>query len=173
MPNGPRSIALPSPGASTSALSSPAMVAPLRVGCRPDPAIDADALPTPGRQTASTPYLVLGSQGRYANAQRPPLPGRCWARVDPSARAPGSPACLPRSPTTIRIAMRTMNPVHESTSCAVAACAEIIGAKWTALLVHDLSEGARRFSDLDHLRARLRLLSLPDCFRVLAAGCRV
>ena len=36
--------------------------------------------------------------------------------------------------------MRTMNPVHESTSCAVAACAEIIGAKWTALLVHDLSE---------------------------------
>ena len=46
--------------------------------------------------------------------------------------------------------MRTMNPVHESTSCAVAACAEIIGAKWTALLVHDLSEGPRRFSQLEH-----------------------
>ena len=43
-----------------------------------------------------------------------------------------------------------MNPVHEATSCAVAACAEIIGAKWTALLVHDLSEGPRRFSELEH-----------------------
>src|SRR5436305_1004000 len=44
---------------------------------------------------------------------------------------------------------RTMNPVHETATCAVAACAEIIGAKWTALLVHDLSEGPRRFSQLE------------------------
>ena len=41
-----------------------------------------------------------------------------------------------------------MNAVHETTSCSVAACAEIVGAKWTALLVHDLSEGPRRFSEL-------------------------
>ena len=41
--------------------------------------------------------------------------------------------------------MRTMKEVHDA-SCSVAACAEIIGAKWTAILVHDLSEGARRFS---------------------------
>ena len=46
--------------------------------------------------------------------------------------------------------MRTMNPIHEVHSCAVAACAEIIGAKWTAILVHDLSEGPRRFSELEH-----------------------
>jgi DNA-binding HxlR family transcriptional regulator len=45
--------------------------------------------------------------------------------------------------------MRTLNPVHDAT-CAVACCAEIIGAKWTALLVHDLSEGPRRFSELEH-----------------------
>ncbi len=45
--------------------------------------------------------------------------------------------------------MRTMNPVHDAT-CSVAACAEIIGAKWTALIVHDLSEGPRRFSELEH-----------------------
>lgn len=42
-----------------------------------------------------------------------------------------------------------MNPVHDQT-CSVAACAEIIGSKWTALLVHDLSEGPRRFSELEH-----------------------
>src|SRR5580765_7318755 len=46
--------------------------------------------------------------------------------------------------------MRTLNDVHDHRSCSVAACAEIIGAKWTALLVHDLSEGARRFSELEH-----------------------
>ena len=62
--------------------------------------------------------------------------------------------------------MRTMKDVHDET-CAVACCAEIIGAKWTALLIHDLSEGARRFSQLEHscpgisprtLSERLRLL---------------
>jgi DNA-binding HxlR family transcriptional regulator len=47
------------------------------------------------------------------------------------------------------MAVRTMNPVHDAT-CAVACCAAIIGAKWTALLVHDLSEGPRRFSELEH-----------------------
>ena len=43
-----------------------------------------------------------------------------------------------------------MRDVHESSSCSVAACAEIIGSKWTALLVHDLSEGPRRFTELEH-----------------------
>jgi DNA-binding HxlR family transcriptional regulator len=42
-----------------------------------------------------------------------------------------------------------MKPVHDA-SCAVACSAKIIGSKWTALLVHDLSEGARRFSELEH-----------------------
>ena len=42
-----------------------------------------------------------------------------------------------------------MNEVHDG-SCAVAATAEIIGTKWTALIVHDLSEGPRRFMELEH-----------------------
>ena len=44
--------------------------------------------------------------------------------------------------------MRTMRPVHDA-ECAVACTAEIIGSKWTAIIVHDLSEGARRFSELE------------------------
>ena len=44
--------------------------------------------------------------------------------------------------------MRTMRPVHDE-DCAVACTAEIIGSKWTAIIVHDLSEGARRFSELE------------------------
>jgi DNA-binding HxlR family transcriptional regulator len=63
--------------------------------------------------------------------------------------------------------MRTMNPVHEATSCAVAACAEIIGAKWTALLVHDLSEGPRRFSELQHSCAGISPRTLSERLRAL------
>ncbi len=44
--------------------------------------------------------------------------------------------------------MRTMRPVHDE-HCAVACTADVIGAKWTAVILHDLSEGARRFSELE------------------------
>ena len=63
--------------------------------------------------------------------------------------------------------MRTMNPVHESTSCSVAACAVIIGAKWTALLVHDLSEGPRRFSELEHSCCGISPRTLSERLRAL------
>lgn len=65
------------------------------------------------------------------------------------------------------MASRTMNPIHEATSCAVAACAEIIGAKWTALLVHDLSEGPRRFSELEHSCAGISPRTLSERLRAL------
>jgi DNA-binding HxlR family transcriptional regulator len=60
-----------------------------------------------------------------------------------------------------------MNPVHEATSCAVAACTEILGAKWTALLVHDLSEGPRRFSELEHSCAGISPRTLSERLRAL------
>jgi DNA-binding HxlR family transcriptional regulator len=65
------------------------------------------------------------------------------------------------------MASRTMNPIHEATSCAVAATAEIIGAKWTALLVHDLSEGPRRFSELEHSCAGISPRTLSERLRAL------
>jgi len=65
------------------------------------------------------------------------------------------------------VPMRTMRPVHDSTCCSVAACAEIIGAKWTALLVHDLSEGARRFSELEHSCAGISPRTLSERLRAL------
>ena len=60
-----------------------------------------------------------------------------------------------------------MNPIHEAASCAVAACAEIIGAKWTALLVHDLSEGPRRFTELEHSCAGISPRTLSERLRAL------
>ena len=44
---------------------------------------------------------------------------------------------------------RTMNEQHDET-CAVAATAEIVATKWTPLIVHELSEGARRFKAIEH-----------------------
>ena len=65
--------------------------------------------------------------------------------------------------------MRTLNDVHDNHSCSVAACAEIIGAKWTALLVHDLSEGSRRFSELEHSCPGISPRTLSERLRVLEA----
>jgi DNA-binding HxlR family transcriptional regulator len=62
---------------------------------------------------------------------------------------------------------RTMNTVHDSATCGVAACAEIIGAKWTALLVHDLSEGPRRFSELEHSCCGISPRTLAERLREL------
>jgi DNA-binding HxlR family transcriptional regulator len=52
-------------------------------------------------------------------------------------------------------------------ACSVAACAEIIGAKWTALLVHDLSEGPRRFSDLERALPGISPRTLSERLRAL------
>ncbi|TMM10546.1 MAG: helix-turn-helix transcriptional regulator [Actinobacteria bacterium] len=60
-----------------------------------------------------------------------------------------------------------MNAVHDPATCAVAASAEIIGAKWTALLVHDLSEGPRRFSQLEHSCSGISPRTLAERLRAL------
>src|SRR5215471_1540606 len=45
---------------------------------------------------------------------------------------------------------RRMREVHDASDCSVAATSELIGSKWTALIIHDLSEGPRRFTQLEH-----------------------
>ena len=62
--------------------------------------------------------------------------------------------------------MRTMRPVHDE-ECAVACTADIIGSKWTAVLVHDLSEGARRFSDLERALPGISPRTLSERLRAL------
>jgi DNA-binding HxlR family transcriptional regulator len=59
-----------------------------------------------------------------------------------------------------------MRPVHDE-ECSVAACAEIIGSKWTALLVHDLSEGPRRFCELEHSCPGISPRTLSERLRML------
>ena len=64
---------------------------------------------------------------------------------------------------------RTMLPVHGAGQCSVAAASEIVGAKWTALIVHDLSEGARRFTELEHACERISPRTLAERLRWLEA----
>ena len=63
--------------------------------------------------------------------------------------------------------MRTMGPVHDAETCSVAACAEILGTKWTALIVHELSEGPRRFSEIEHSCAGISPRTLSERLRAL------
>jgi DNA-binding HxlR family transcriptional regulator len=62
--------------------------------------------------------------------------------------------------------MRTMRPVHDE-QCSVACTAEIIGSKWTAVIVHDLSEGPRRFSELERSCPGISPRTLSERLRVL------
>ena len=60
-----------------------------------------------------------------------------------------------------------MGEIHDSGCCSVAACAEILGAKWTAVLVHDLSEGPRRFTELEHYCRGISPRTLSERLRAL------
>jgi DNA-binding HxlR family transcriptional regulator len=62
-----------------------------------------------------------------------------------------------------------MLQVHQSETCSVAACAEIVGAKWTVLIVHELSEGARRFTQIEHSCAGISPRTLAERLRWLEA----
>src|SRR5919106_2065144 len=62
--------------------------------------------------------------------------------------------------------MRTMRAVHDE-QCSVACTADIIGSKWTAIIVHDLSEGARRFSELERSCPGISPRTLSERLRVL------
>jgi DNA-binding HxlR family transcriptional regulator len=50
---------------------------------------------------------------------------------------------------------------------AVAAAADIVGAKWTALLIYDLAGGRRRFRDLEHSCAGISSRTLAERLRAL------
>jgi len=60
-----------------------------------------------------------------------------------------------------------MNEVHDAFTCAVAATSDLIGSKWTALIVHDLSEGPRRFTELEHACPGISPRTLSERLRLL------
>jgi DNA-binding HxlR family transcriptional regulator len=59
-----------------------------------------------------------------------------------------------------------MNEVHDTT-CAVAVAADLIASKWTPVIVHDLSEGPRRFMQLEHSCPGISPRTLAERLRVL------
>ena len=73
------------------------------------------------------------------------------------------------SPYNQLVATRTMLPVHAAPTCSVAGAAEIVGSKWTVLIVHDLSEGPRRFTELERSCAGISPRTLAERLRWLEA----
>jgi DNA-binding HxlR family transcriptional regulator len=69
--------------------------------------------------------------------------------------------------TSDALGARTMLPVHEVPTCSVAGAAEIVGSKWTVLIVHDLSEGPRRFTELERSCAGISPRTLAERLRRL------
>ncbi len=53
---------------------------------------------------------------------------------------------------------------------AVAASADILGAKWTALLIYDLAAGTRRFRALEHSCAGISSRTLAERLRARERG---
>jgi DNA-binding HxlR family transcriptional regulator len=60
-----------------------------------------------------------------------------------------------------------MLPVHLAGQCSVAAASEIVGSKWTVIIVHDLSEGPRRFTQLEHSCTGISPRTLSERLRAL------
>jgi DNA-binding HxlR family transcriptional regulator len=61
-------------------------------------------------------------------------------------------------------------PIADTTDerrAAVAAALDIIGAKWTALLIYDLAGGTRRFRELEHLSVGISSRTLAERLRAL------
>ena len=113
----------------------------LLVGHRRDPWTLWDVLPDPQpRRRATRGAPGRGRAGRRARVRRARR-ARC-SRRRCTRRASPSDASRSYNPNVASdTTSRTMLPVHEAPTCSVAGAAEIVGSKWTVLIVHDLSEG--------------------------------
>ena len=66
--------------------------------------------------------------------------------------------------------MLDVSEVSDDKREAVAASADIIGAKWTALLIYDLAAGTRRFRELEQTCAGISSRTLAERLRALEKG---
>jgi DNA-binding HxlR family transcriptional regulator len=55
----------------------------------------------------------------------------------------------------------------DSTRDAIAAAADIVGHKWTALILHELADRPQRFGDLEHACCGISTRTLAERLRVL------
>ncbi len=71
--------------------------------------------------------------------------------------------------TLFGMTIQTLDTIDERRD-AVAASADILGAKWTALLIYDLGAGTRRFRELEHSCAGISSRTLAERLRALERG---
>lgn len=76
------------------------------------------------------------------------------------------PSTSPRYELLDEMTTTTLDTVDRARA-AIAASSEIVGAKWTALLVYDLAGGTRRFRELEHSLAGISTRTLAERLRLL------
>lgn len=54
-------------------------------------------------------------------------------------------------------------------SCPISRCADVIGGKWTILVIRDLAEGPRYFSELEHSLCGISPRTLVERLKCLVA----
>jgi len=64
----------------------------------------------------------------------------------------------------------TREQATTGTRGAIAAAAEIVGHKWTALILNELTDGPRRFRDLEHACEGISTRTLAERLRALEAA---
>ena len=142
-------------------------------GLRDDRALlDPEDRRLPGAvRLAATPatHRDYDREGGHGGAEGPDREHGFFIATRSAGDIRAGPDLLAARRTIGAMAVRTMNPVHVAGTCAVAATAEIVGAKWTALLVHDLSEGPRRFSELERSCQGISPRTLAERLRALEA----
>ena len=92
-------------------------------------------------------------------------------RLSASLTSSGTSPRMGARRTSRRVWIRTgkRSRTRRAESRAVAAASEIVGSKWTVLIVHDLSEGPRRFTELEHACAGISPRTLAERLRWLEA----
>jgi DNA-binding HxlR family transcriptional regulator len=66
--------------------------------------------------------------------------------------------------------MADQQEMQATDQCGITRALEVIGAKWTVLIVRDLLEGPRRFSELEHSLAGISPRTLAQRLRELEHG---
>jgi DNA-binding HxlR family transcriptional regulator len=66
------------------------------------------------------------------------------------------------------VALSAAHPASlDSTRSAIAAAADIVGHKWTALILHELADRRQRFRDLEHACTGISTRTLAERLRAL------
>jgi DNA-binding HxlR family transcriptional regulator len=104
----------------------------------------------------------------------PSRPGPLAAERDDGSRKPGYAGAVVTISTDHPAPLDEPDPAMttglEPAQCAVARCADVVSGKWTLLVVRDLANGPRSYSELEASLAGISPRTLCDRLKLLATA---